>query len=1061
MNKYFRNTLMLLACLLIGSSSVWAAGDKYKIKKDIIINRIAFESTNDIANWNAKKGNLQISESRQKEGSHSLKWTWKKGDELLVDNLEGLAKAASAYAGGQPENYEPAFYPKGMYGGIKMWLYQSEAQENEMTFQIGSDANAARSNPKYKFSINLNFTGWRAVWVQFNEDALISNYSGSDTMKSMVAIPGTGASKGSIYIDHFQLLEFISYKRHSDHVFVNNKANIRSDSYEILAPYSKYTQVSVDELMASLPMADVEQIKNRLEYLMLGGSDDNWKLHASHLDKDLAGKIKKANSNYKKLQIEITDGKISGIPLFTCRDEHGTEDGQTFQTVMQNILFPLAMDYRVNGNEDSKTKVINLYAYLRDQGWAAGSAMGTVDHIIRLNSYATSLFLMRDELPEDILHQHQECLAWHTRIGNIIDCDKSKGENTDMVRGGALAKLIAILLMPEGSQKTAMFYEFKAYMDYVVAFAPGYSDTIKPDYSLFHHRGTYLNAYGVSAVNTMAMIHWLMADTDVALSEETSVVLKNTLKRQYEIAHGLDLHIGVSGRFPYKNTAIDRFMLPAYAFMSLSDQKIVDQEMAEVFNYVYKISPQKNVKGILAPALTYSGTFGTINLMVKLNSNLKDRVLPPANGNYSLPYSSLSVHRKGNWLATVKGYDKYVWDYETGHKGENNLGRYVSHGALFLFKSGSGMKGAGMEQNSGFHWAYLPGSTTKALPIDRVYYENKPTKKYKEGYHRSFTETTFARGLTAEGKNGMFAMELRDDVSPSDDKSLFDSSFRAHKSYFFFEDEIVCLGSDIYSDDVDFKTITTLFQTNIGENGISDKQTLLNGKAIGSSMSIHKKLNACFLTDAQGIHYIMPETNELILEQSSQESLKKVGGGEYQPISAPHVKAWIDHGTNPKGKAYEYLILMDATNDEAGKRLDEPGYEVIQKDAIAHIVKHYKLNSTAYAIFNAEKAIGKGLINKVDTPVMLYLKEDGLNTMLTIANPDLQLAKWNHNMSVMPAELVHKESEGSIVTLILNGNWQQAGYVPELISSVHSNGKTTIKVFCKDGKSIDVPLRKK
>ncbi len=68
-----------------------------------------------------------------------------------------------------------------------------------------------------------------------------------------------------------------------------------------------------------------------------------------------------------------------------------------------------------------------------------------------------------------------------------------------------------------------------------------------------------------------------MNDTEYALAEKTDEVLKNTLKRQYEIAYGVDLHIGVCGRFPYKNSGIDRFLLPAYAFMSTKDTEVEDK----------------------------------------------------------------------------------------------------------------------------------------------------------------------------------------------------------------------------------------------------------------------------------------------------------------------------------------------------------------------------------------------------------------------------------------------------------------------------------------------------
>lgn len=1049
----------ILLSLLVASFS-WAVKEK-RIQESIVINRIGFEDPQELAGWKSQKGSLSLSAKHQKQGNSALLWQWKKGDKLTAENLLGLEKACGDYAGGQPEIFEPAFYGKGKYGGIKMWVYQEEPNSGSITFQVGHSSKDAASNPKYKFSIQLNFKGWRAVWVQFNEDAKVENYQGADDMHSLLAIPSKEASKGSIYIDHFHLLEFISYKRHSDLIIQNNKAVVRTDSYEILSPWKKYQAEKQQQSSVLIDEQAVSSIENRLEYLMLGGEEQLWKKHYADLEAEWKKKSKKAHAAFSQLNIQQKDDAITGRSLFASRDEHGTPDGLQFQAVMQETMFPLAIDYRLNGSEDSKDKLLQIIAYLNDQGWAAGSALGTVDHVIRLNGFATGVFLVRKDLSEESLRTQQECLAWHTRIGNIIDGDHSIGENTDLVRGGALPKLISILLMPNGAEKANMMVAFKKYMDYVASFAPGYADTFKPDFSVYHHRGTYLNSYGIQAINTMTMIRWLLHGTSYALSVETDQQLKKALKRQYEIAHGLKLHPGVCGRFPYKNSGIDRCLLPAYAFMSLNEQVVDDEQMGGIFNYLYALSPAQNLHSILFPALTYSGTYGTLNLLVALHRQMKNTATPPADGNYSMPYSCLSVHRRGKWLAAVKGYSKYIWDYETGHQGENNLGRYLSHGALFLFNTNpkDNMKSCGIDMNEGYHWGYLPGATTKALPIEAVYYENKPTEKYKEGFHRSFSETTFAGGLTAEGRNGLFAFELRDDVSPTPNQALFDCSFRAHKSYFFFDNEILCLGSNIQNKDAQHQTVTTLFQYNIGAHGLKERETKLNGKSIGTSLEINQRFAGGVLTDVQGMQYVVSKHDSICLMQSNQPSLQQKNRS-YQAIAAPHVKAYINHGSQPSGESYEYLILPDATPEEALVRVENPGYEVWQKDSAAHIVRHRRSRLTGYAIFDGTLEIDKGIVAKVDSPLMLLAKEEGKNAVLSVCNPDLKLQKWNHNMSVMPKEIVHEWSQGSLVSITLRGNWKPAGYVYELLSSSYENGETQLKVCCKDGKSIDIPLRK-
>ena len=45
-----------------------------------------------------------------------------------------------------------------------------------------------------------------------------------------------------------------------------------------------------------------------------------------------------------------------------------------------HVLLQLALDYKVNGNKQSLEDYLLAIDYMRDQGWAYGSSMGTIDH---------------------------------------------------------------------------------------------------------------------------------------------------------------------------------------------------------------------------------------------------------------------------------------------------------------------------------------------------------------------------------------------------------------------------------------------------------------------------------------------------------------------------------------------------------------------------------------------------------------------------------------------------------------------------------------------------------
>ncbi|MCF3110022.1 polysaccharide lyase beta-sandwich domain-containing protein [Niabella sp. CC-SYL272] len=1052
MNKNIKTVFALL--IAVSAYGPLQAQPKETAATKVITGQYGFETGIEQEGWKAQNSRLSFSTAHYKEGGRSLCWTWGRNASLEITGLKGLKEAGAFYSGGIPEIYEPSFYPKDRFGGMKVWLYQEQPVKGQLVFQAGSSQEAARQSPKYRFTVNMDFTGWRTVWVCFDEDAKVPDYKGSDDLQALVVIPkNVPQQESKLFIDHLTLLRFVSNKRSSDVQFENKKRNLRSaDGYEILKPYRAFQEALFRQKADKAALAETSQkIAARLEFLILGDQTTDWKERNTGIETLLQGKLKAARNLYDQLKIKRVNGAVNGVPLFAIRDEHPAPEGQVFDNVAQNLLFPLAADYRLNGTEQSKEQLLNALDYFLDQGWAAGSAIGTVDHVIRLTPIATAIFLMRDELKtQNKLMPQVNMLIWHTRMGGLLELDATRGENSDKVRGGAMVKLITILLMENDAPKQQLLQQFKAYMNYVAGFAPGYSDTFKPDYSIYHHRGTYLNAYGTNAVNTMALIHWLLDGTSYAMDAASTRNLTAALKQQAAIAYGVQIHYGVSGRFPLNNSSIDGNSMPAFAYMSMSGDSIRDPELAALYNYIYAIAKPDEINKMLLPALTYSGTYGTLNLMVRLHRKMGAARQIPADGVTVMPYSGLLTYRRGNAFATVKGYNKYIWDYEGG-KGENNMGRYLSHGMLITAQGDEkeGFDSMGMALNEGFDWSMLPGATTKKLPADKMLYDPQADQKYVEGKHRNFSESVIASGLK-QGLNGLFALDLRDDVFPDADRSLFDHSFRAKKTYFFIDDEIICLGSNISNKDHRYATVTTLFQYRAGDKHLN----YFNGKVITSQPV--QTADGGYFTDQNGLHYIIPKGQRASWVQGTQQSYQWKNAS-YTPIEGTYLKAWLDHGAQPVAGGYEYEILLHGQEPE--RYLQTKTYTVLQKDHAAHSIRHKASGITAYAVFEPNGLLKGGLLLKTDAPLLVQVKETNSRLLLTVAGPDIGQSRWNHNMSHMPDSITNAWAKGRVITLTLKGAWYGTEPVSALVSSTVKNGNTILSVFCKDGESIDLPLQ--
>ena len=638
-----------------------------------------------------------------------------------------------------------------------------------------------------------DFTGWRALWVHFEEDAKVAGYTGEGEAPTLSIAPSDDMTEGKVYFDMMQFVSFMSAKRHSDDQFVNRKNRNRVDAYDVLEPWQKLEQSdSLAEGELSRKEADsLLLIEQRLEQLILGKAD----LDMSEIKQGESFEIKfekqlaSAQKFYDNLNIKKENGVITGKPLFSSRDEQPGEERTTFQALSQSAFFYMAMDYQLASDEDKPARLEKIF-------------------------------------------------------------------------------------------------------------------------NLFDH-----------------------------------------------FAAHVEIHPGASGRFPYKNSAIDRFMLPAYAFMASAGGEH-DKEMADAFARVYGTADLNAIQGNMLPGLTYYGSFGTLALMEEVYQETDDIADAPT-GNFSFPYAAVTTHKEEDWVASVRGTSRYVWDFESGNnKNENSLGRYMSFGALMLFSQGEplNLKSSGIDLNDGFHWGYVPGATTKSMPIENVAYWGTTTPKYLEGKHRNYTENTFVGSLSFNGVDGMFAMDFQDTVTPDDDKTLFDDSFGFKKSYFFIEDEIIALGSGISNDDQRFDTVTTLFQSKL--TGNEPELPSVDGKAVGDGLDINLDLDGGVFSDPQGNYYIVPENYAVNLQQEELTSLQmqpktSARSREHLEITRPAVKAFINHGSNPKDESYEYLLLPQSDQGTTMAHELDKGYEVIQKDDKAHIISHDDSGIVGYALFSA------------------------------------------------------------------------------------------------------------
>lgn len=393
-------------------------------------------------------------------------------------------------------------------------------------------------------------------------------------------------------------------------------------------------------------------------------------------------------------------------------------------------------------------------------------------------------------------------------------------------------------------------------------------------------------------------------------------------------------------------------------------------------------------------------------------------------------------------MISTKGFNQYNWDYEIDST-NNVFGRYISYGNTEIILD-SGRINSGLDISNGWNYNRWPGTTTINLPLLSL----------PDSRHRAFSDETFTGGVSSKGEYGVFSMKMHDTV--------FNPSFRANKSWFYFGDEIICLGSDIKNDDTKNKTETTLFQLNMNGSEMpfyNNSATAITDFPYNSTISDNSRV---WMVDPYGNGYIVPDANGLTIERGVQESYYKAGTNNYPTTTGNYTTAFINHGTAPKAAGYEYVILPQKSPAEVAAAAENLSYSVLRKDNKAHVLKHNKYNTIGYAVFDPSITLDYGAINKVDTPVLMMERNNSEgNIVLSLSDPDLRLFKSpTQNMGAVNAT---DPSEHKNVHAELNGSWKFEKIAPEgvkILGYDASTDKTIIQFDCYAGINYEVSLEK-
>lgn len=1012
-NKQIKNiNVLLILAVLVGSvHDIWAQEFQHP-------DLWSFESVNK-NQWQLDKGHTLMSSGRHyKHGEKSLEWRWKKQGSITLNHHIGF------------EPFNPESDDKSI-PSFAVWVYNEKPVDDYMTFSFGTDA---ADNCHFKF--NLNFKGWRSAWVSFERDMEGQPVT---TMNRLRIDAPQSLAEGNLFIDHMFLCINIDSRHHTPDnqvPFVNKGTKshwLIQESASHLKP-----DVEAPDAISGQDIKAFRTIEQRFEKNIL---------RKQKVTEHTVQGLKKQVSHYR---IVRKKKQVSGLPVWFSRNAElyiplaGHNIAKLYRENHQDIksyfdlMFKVAMAYENCQDALLKSELrymfMDMYDHMVDQGVAAGSGLGTIHHYgYNWRSYYPALFIMRDVLrKENKLQDAIDGLQWFSAIGDVFIKPGAKGMDMDAFNTQVMGRLASILIMEDSPLKVQYLKCFSRWIDNGLQPAPGLNDAFKIDGSSYHHANNY-PAYATGGMNGAVQMVYFLSGTPYKVSETGHATLKKALLTMRFYCNLLEWPVSMSGRHPKGSGKLhpNHFAVLAQAG-SPDGKESVDKELAEA--YMRLMRNKKNdrlVREFKAKGFSPE---------------------PHPQGNLVMPYAAVAVQRRDNWAVSVRAHSRYLWAAEH-YIGANLYGRYLAHGALQIMGSGDPVnnRASGFVQE-GWDWNRFPGTTVINVPLDDLRANILNVDQFSGYEEMLFSDEAFAGGVQA-GHNGVFAFILHE-------HDKYQGSLRGRKSWFFFDDQVVCLGSGIENNNSERPTETILFQNHIGKK---DGAVVINGQEVGQEdYEVSIKESNTWMLDNKGNGYVVSGASVKFVQGMQESRDQKTE----KPTQGRFAAAVIEHGVAPHDGQYHYCVLPAANREKVAALAANPEYEVLVQAPECHIVSNKKSGEIGYVFFEAASNNDAGLIYSTNMPCVVMTSPKGSNLTLYVTNPDLALYEGPADEIYKDGKRVERsiysrpwrpaESKPTNVEVELTGEWKVVDNAFETIFT--GNGTTIVKLVCKDGLTREVNL---
>ncbi|MBO0991632.1 polysaccharide lyase family 8 super-sandwich domain-containing protein [Bacillus sp. SD088] len=350
-----------------------------------------------------------------------------------------------------------------------------------------------------------------------------------------------------------------------------------------------------------------------------------------------------------------------------------------------------------------------------------------------------------------------------------------------------------------------------------------------------------------------------------------------------------------------------------------------------------------------------------------------------------------AVHHRPEFAFGVSMSSKRISSMEMGtHSGaENTKGWHTGYGMTYLYNND-------LKQYSNDYWPTvdmfrLAGTTTdgaKGSPL--------------ESWSPYFSSKTWVGGSNMDGVFGAAGMEF----------DLENSTLTGKKSWFMFDDEIVAVGSGITGND-DRKAETIIENRQLQDNG--ENRLIVNGETKPKESGWQETMDQVKWAHLQGnvansdIGYFFPEDSTVsALREARTGSWSDINvDGSKDPVTRHYLSLAFDHGVNPDGADYEYVLLPGKSSEETKQYAKNSDITILENSVKAHAVKKDKLGILAANFFESTP-------HNVDFirsygPASVIVQEKGDELTLSVSDPTQTQSKIKLDLGKVSREVISQD----------------------------------------------------